>query len=178
MMTNQPSNGPYMGMPGNPQMQMYSPAPVQAYPHYSGHMPGAPGANGYPNSPRPNAPMMSHQGSQQGHQQQPMMYMQAGAQGPQMFQAPGGSSMLLARKSAALNTNKVPVTPMRGGPYPQPHQPHYGSPAQNHQYPHQQHRGTPSGSYSQPMMQQHSMQPQGPPTGPSNHAPENSDEPK
>jgi hypothetical protein len=93
MMTNQPSNGPFMGMPGNPQMQMYSPAPAPAYPQYPGHMPGAPGANGgYPNSPRPGAPMMSHQGSQQGHQQPPMMYIQAGAQGPQMFQMPPGSS--------------------------------------------------------------------------------------
>jgi hypothetical protein len=98
MMTNQPSNGPYMGMPGNPQMQMYSPAPVQAYPQYPGHMPGAPANGGYPNSPRPGAPMMSHQGSQQGHQQPPMMYMQAGVQGPQMFQAPPpGSSTFFVR---------------------------------------------------------------------------------
>lgn len=93
MMTNQPSNGPYMGMPGNPQMHMYSPAPSQAYPQYPGHMPGAPGANGgFPNSPRPGAPMMTHSNSQQGHQQPPMMYMQAGAQGPQMYQVPPGSS--------------------------------------------------------------------------------------
>jgi hypothetical protein len=63
------------------------------------------------------------------------------------------------------------------GQYPQPHQPHFGSPHQHHQFPHQ-HRGTSSGSYSQPMMQQHSMPPQGPPTGPANHGPETSDEPK
>ncbi|KAH8695699.1 hypothetical protein GQ44DRAFT_634871 [Phaeosphaeriaceae sp. PMI808] len=160
MMTNQPSNGPYMGMPGNPQMPMYSPAPGPAYPQYPGHIPGAPSGNGgYPNSPRPGAPMMSHQGSQQSHQQPPMMYMQAGAQGPQMFQVPPGS-----------------MTPMRG-PYSQQHQAHYGSPHQHHQYPHQ-HRGTPSGSYAQPMMQQHSIPPQGPPTGPANHGPESNDEPK
>lgn len=91
MMTNQPSNGPYMNMP-NPQMQMYSPAPGPAYPQYPGHMPG-PGANGYPNSPRPGAPMMSQQGSQQGHLQQgPMMYMQPGAPAPQMYQMQPGSS--------------------------------------------------------------------------------------
>ncbi|KAF2127158.1 hypothetical protein P153DRAFT_320653 [Dothidotthia symphoricarpi CBS 119687] len=161
MMTNQPSNGPFMGMPTNPQMQMYSPAPGPAYPQYPGHMPGGPGANGFPSSPRPTAQMMSHQGSQQGHQQPPMMYMQAGAQGPQMFQVPPGS-----------------MTPMRG-PYPQPHQPHYGSsPHQHHQFPHQTHRGTPSGSYAQPMMQQHSLPPQGPPTGPANHGPESNEEPK
>jgi hypothetical protein len=176
MMTNQPSNGPYMGMPGNPQMQMYSPAPGPAYPQYPGHMPGAPGATGgYPNSPRPGAPMMSHQGSQQGHQQPPMMYMQAGAQGPQMFQVPPGSSKLFPCDAYAV-TNSTAVTPMRG-PYAQPHQAHYGSPHQHHQFPHQ-HRGTPSGSYSQPMMQQHSIPPQGPPTGPANLGPETSDEPK
>jgi hypothetical protein len=176
MMTNQPSNGPYMGMPGNPQMQMYSPAPGPVYPQYPGHMPGAPGANGgYPNSPRPGAPMMSHQGSQQGHQQPPMMYMQAGAQGPQMFQVPPGSSKFWPPHTYHV-TNSMTVTPMRG-PYAQPHQPHYGSPHQHHQFPHQ-HRGTPSGSYSQPMMQQHSIPPQGPPTGPANHGPENNDEPK
>ncbi|PZD29424.1 PBP1, Protein interacting with poly(A)-binding protein [Pyrenophora tritici-repentis] len=158
MMTNQPSNGPFMGMPGNPQMQMYSPAPGPAYPQY-GHMPG-PGANGFP-SPRPGAPMMSHQGSQQGHHQQPpMMYMQPGAPAPQMYQMQPGS-----------------MTPMRG-PYAQPYQSgHYGSPQQHHQFP-QQHRGTPSGSYSQPMMQQHSTGPQVPPTGPANVGPDGSNEPK
>lgn len=94
MMTNQPSNGPFMGMPGNPQMQMYSPAPGPAYPQYPGHMPG-PGANGFP-SPRPGAPMMSHQGSQQGHHQQPhMMYMQPGAPTPQMYQMQPGQSKLI-----------------------------------------------------------------------------------
>ncbi|KAL5120463.1 poly(A)-binding protein binding protein [Pleosporales sp. CAS-2024a] len=160
MMTNQPSNGPYMGMPGNPQMQMYSPAPAQAYPQYPVHLPGAPGANGgFPNSPRPGAPMMSHSNSQQGHQQPPIMYVQAGSQAPQLFQMPPGS-----------------MTPMRG-PYAQPHQPHYGSPHQHHQFPHQ-HRGTPSGSYVQPMMPQHPMPPQAPPTGPANHGPEANDEPK
>ncbi|KAK1908390.1 hypothetical protein P3342_009239 [Pyrenophora teres f. teres] len=158
MMTNQPSSGPFMGMPGNPQMQMYSPAPGPAYPQY-GHMPG-PGANGFP-SPRPGAPMMSHQGSQQGHHQQPpMMYMQPGAPAPQMYQMQPGS-----------------MTPMRG-PYAQPYQGgHYGSPQQHHQFP-QQHRGTPSGSYSQPMMQQHSTGPQVPPTGPANVGPDSSNEPK
>ncbi|KAF2846317.1 PAB1 binding protein-like protein [Plenodomus tracheiphilus IPT5] len=159
MMTNQPSNGPYMQMPGGPQMPMYSPAPGPAYPQYPVHMPGPPGANGFP-SPRPGAQMMSHQGSQQGHHQQPpMMYMQPGAPGPQMYQMQPGS-----------------MTPMRG-PYAQLHQAHYGSPQQHHQFP-QQHRGTPSGSYSQPMMQQHSMGAPVPPTGPASHGPETTDEPK
>lgn len=94
MMTNQPSNGPYMGMPTNPQMQIYPGAPGAGFTQYPGQMPQGPGANGYPNSPRVGAPMMAHQGSQQGHQQQQMMYMQHGAQGPPMFaQVPPGSSM-------------------------------------------------------------------------------------
>ncbi|KAF2184326.1 hypothetical protein K469DRAFT_181241 [Zopfia rhizophila CBS 207.26] len=162
MMTNQPSNGPYMTMPTNTQMPMYTPAPGAPYPHYPAQMPGPPGANGFP-SPRPGgAQMMSHQGSQQGHQPQQLVYMQHGAPVPQMFtQMPSG-----------------PMTPMRG-PYPQAHQPPYGSPHQHHQFPQQPHRGTPSGSYSQPIMQQHSMPPQGPlPTGPANHGPEGNEEVK
>jgi hypothetical protein len=113
MMTNQPSNGPYMGMPGNPQMPMYSPAPGPAYPQYPGHMPGVPGPNGYPNSPRPGAPMMSHQGSQQGHQQPPMMYMQTGAQGPQMFQVPPGSSKFFPCPHHVAFTNSISDTNAR-----------------------------------------------------------------
>lgn len=177
MMTNQPSNGPFMGMPANPQMPMYSAAPGHGYPQYPGQMPGVPGANGFP-SPRPGgAPLMSHQGSQQGHQQQPLMYMQHGGQGPPMFAGmPPGSSRPPLRNLCQVFANHVAVTPMRG-PYPQPHQPHYGSPHQHHQFP-QQHRGTPSGSYAQPMMQQHSLPPQIPPTGPANHAPEGNEEGK
>ncbi|KAF2622234.1 hypothetical protein BU25DRAFT_452165 [Macroventuria anomochaeta] len=156
MMQQNPSNGPFMGMPAQPQMQMYAQAP--GYPQHPGYI--LPGANGFP-SPRPGAPMMSHQGSQQGHQQPPIMYMQPGAQGPQMYQMPPGS-----------------MTPMRG-PYPHPHQPQYGSPHQQHQFPHQPHRGTPSASYAQPMIHQHSQhQHQGPPTGPANHGAENAEEPK
>lgn len=97
MMTNQPSNGPYMGMPGNTQMPMYGGAPPHGYPQYPGQMPTGPGPNGF-GSPRPGgAPLMSHQGSQQGHQQPHMMYMQPGGQGPPMFaQAPPGASKLIS----------------------------------------------------------------------------------
>ncbi|ORX95503.1 hypothetical protein BCR34DRAFT_194889 [Clohesyomyces aquaticus] len=158
MMTNQPSNGPFMGMPANPQMPMYSPAPGPAYPHYpGGGMPAPPGSNGFP-SPRPGgAPLMSHQGSQQGQQPQQIVYMQHGGQGPPMFaQMPQGQ-----------------MQPMRGPPYPQqPHQPQYGSPHQHPQFPHA-HRGTPSGNYSQP-----SMGPQMPPTGPANHGPDGNEDVK
>ncbi|CAI6338275.1 unnamed protein product [Periconia digitata] len=160
MMTNQPSNGPYMNMPGNPQMPMYAGAPGHGYPQYPGQMPAGPGANGFGSPRHGGAPLMSHQGSQQGHQQHNMMYMPPGGQGPPMFaQAPPGS-----------------MTQMRA-PYPPAHQPHYGSPHQHHQFP-QQHRGTPSGSYSQPMMQQHSLPPQAPAAGPANHGPEGGEEVK
>lgn len=65
-------------------------------------------------------------------------------------------------------------------PYPQGHQPHYGSPHQHQPFPQQQpHRGTPSASFSQPMVQQHSMPPQGPPpTGPAAHGLEGGEEVK
>ena len=90
MMTNQPSGGQYMGMAINPQMHMFSPTPTHAYPHHAGPQPGPP-SGGYP-SPRP-APMMSHQGSQQGHQPQPVIYLHPGSQGPAMLaQAPLGPS--------------------------------------------------------------------------------------
>lgn len=76
MMAHQQSNGPYMGMPPgapyNPQMPMYSPSPSHVYPH----MPAQPNS-GYP-SPSRGAPVMMHQGSQQGHHPQPMMYMNPG----------------------------------------------------------------------------------------------------
>jgi hypothetical protein len=119
--------------------------------------------------------MMAHQGSQQGHQQPQMMYMQPGVQGPQMYMPPANSKSTIAPLSFTINHDTV--TPMRG-PYPQPHQPQFGSPHQQHQFP-QAHRGTPSASYAQPMMHQHSQhQHQGPPTGPANHGTENTDEPK
>jgi hypothetical protein len=86
MMTNQPSNGPYMGMQGNVPVQMYPSAPAPNYPHYPNQMGGPPAANGY--SPTPRAPMMHHQGSQQGHQ--PMVYMPQSA--PMFTQMPPGSS--------------------------------------------------------------------------------------
>lgn len=89
MMTNQPSSGPYMNMQMTPQMQMYSPVPGQVYPQHGGPMPPQPGINGYP-SPRPPAPMMAHQGSQQGHPPQQMIYMQPGHGTAMLAQPPPG----------------------------------------------------------------------------------------
>lgn len=94
MMVQQPSSGPYMGVPQgmnghyNPQMQMYSPNPSYAYPH--GGPPPQP-HSGYP-SPSRGAPMMMHQGSQPGQPPQPVMYMNQGQQGQPVYapQQPGG----------------------------------------------------------------------------------------
>jgi len=150
MMTGQPPTGPYMNMQMNHQMA-YAVMPGQMYAQHGSPMPQQAGPNGYP-SPRPPAPMMSHQGSQQGHPVQPMVYMQQQpAHGPPMYaQAPG-----------------VPITPMRQH-YAQPHQQQYGS-GPPHFPQQQQHRGTPSASYSQPTMMggpPQGMPPSGVPMGP------------
>lgn len=169
--------GPQMAqmpqMPQMPQMQqmMQSPAPGQAYPYQPGPMPAPMGANGFP-SPRPGpAPMMVHQGSQQGHAPQQFMPMPNGGYPGLFHQMQPGSSKFVSTHQL-YSPNLRPVTPMRG-PYPQPHPVQFApSPHQHHQYP-QPHRGTPSGPYSQPMMAQHSLPPQmPPPAGPGPHVPE------
>lgn len=91
MMAQQPSGGhPYM-VPINPQMQVYSPAPGQVYPHPGMAIPAPPGANGF-SSPRPmGAQMMQHSSSQQGQPPQPIMYMPTGQ--PSMYaHMPAGPS--------------------------------------------------------------------------------------
>jgi len=95
MMANQPSSGQFMGAPMH-QQQMYSPAPAHVYPNqYMAFNPQHPGPGGFP-SPRP-APMMQHQGSQQGHPPQQVMYVQQAPHGAQMFAAtPPGSCKLNA----------------------------------------------------------------------------------
>ncbi|KKY23898.1 putative pab1 binding protein [Phaeomoniella chlamydospora] len=73
-MMAQQSQGPYMAVPQqfNQQMPMYSPSPAQVYPAHVGQP-----HSGYP-SPSRGAPMMMHQGSQQGHHPQGMMYVSGG----------------------------------------------------------------------------------------------------
>uniref|UniRef100_A0A093VW94 PAB1-binding protein 1 n=1 Tax=Talaromyces marneffei PM1 TaxID=1077442 RepID=A0A093VW94_TALMA len=152
MMVQQPSSGPYMGVPQgmnghyNPQMQMYSPNPSYAYPQHGGPPPQP--HSGYP-SPSRGAPMMMHQGSQPGQPPQPVMYMNQGQQGPVYApQQPGGHA------------------PHRG--YPQ--QPQYNSgslPSQ--QYPHHQHRG-PANNYSPMAPPPPHMQGQQPPAATTNTA--------
>ncbi|KAL4930109.1 putative PAB1 binding protein (Pbp1) [Aspergillus undulatus] len=129
MMAQQPSNGPYMGVPQapfTPQMQMYSPNPGHAYPHVPPPQPHG----GYP-SPSRGAPMMMHQNSQPGQPPQHVMYMSPGQHQQPMYagQQPGH------------------MHPGRGN-YPQ-QQPHFqSSPHQAHHYPPHQHR-TPSNGFNQ-----------------------------
>lgn len=111
MMANQPSAGPYMQM--TPQMQMYSPGPVQVYPH-GGPMPPQAGINGYP-SPRPPAPMMAHQGSQQGHPQSQMIYMTPG-QGPAMLAQPQPG-----QRMSSLNHPRLAALQATNGMNSRPH---------------------------------------------------------
>lgn len=85
MMVQNPSSGPYMGMPQgmspyNQQMQMYSPSPSHAYPHVPPPQPHS----GYP-SPSRGAPMMMHQNSQSGQPPQQMMFMSPGQPGQPGF---------------------------------------------------------------------------------------------
>ncbi|RAK82363.1 putative PAB1 binding protein (Pbp1) [Aspergillus fijiensis CBS 313.89] len=142
MMIQQPSSGPYMGVPQGvapytPQMQMYSPNPGHAYPQ---HAPPPQPHSGYP-SPSRGAPMMMHQNSQQGQPPQPVMFMSPGQHGQPVHhsQQPGH------------------MPPVRGN-YPQQQQTHFqSSPHQVHHYPPHQHR-TPSTGYNQ--------MPQGPPQVP------------
>ncbi|KAF4551746.1 Ataxin 2 SM domain-containing protein [Elsinoe fawcettii] len=139
MMVQQPSNGPYMAHPGQQQMHVYpSPGPSHVQPHFAVHQgqPGMPG--GYAGSPR--AHPMSHQGSQQGHAQQPM-YMMPGQGAPMMMMPQHGG----------------PMGPMRYG------QPGFPGQHPGNAYAMQQ-RAMSSGGYSQHMTprQQHAVPHQGP----------------
>ncbi|KAM5445187.1 poly(A)-binding protein binding protein [Microsporum audouinii] len=124
MMAHQASNGPYMNMPPqsitpyNPPMQMFSPNPSHVYPQ---HVPPMQTHSGYP-SPSRGAPMMMHQGSQQGPPPQPMMAMNG--QPGQSYYPP-------------QQPNHMP--PIRPGHHQQ--HPHFASsPHQAHNYPHHQYR--------------------------------------
>ncbi|THD00006.1 hypothetical protein EYZ11_000458 [Aspergillus tanneri] len=94
VMVQQPSNGPYIGVPQgmapyNPQMQMYSPNPGHSYPQHAPPQPHS----GYP-SPSRGAPMMMHQNSQPGQPPQPVMFMSPGQHGQPVYpgQQPGHST--------------------------------------------------------------------------------------
>ncbi len=87
-MMQQTSNGPYgmpqgMGMPFNPQMAGYSPGPNHAYAQHANQ---SQPHSGYPSPSR--APMMMHQGSQQGQHPQQMMYMNPNQHGQAVYASP------------------------------------------------------------------------------------------
>ncbi|PGH12339.1 hypothetical protein AJ80_06749 [Polytolypa hystricis UAMH7299] len=167
MMVQQPSSGPYMGMPQgvaapyNPQMHMYSPSPAHAYPQHGQPPPQT--HSGYP-SPGRGAPMMMHQGSQQGQAPQPVMYMNPAQHGQPVYPSQQSGHM----------------PPVRPG-YGQHQQPHFSSsPRQAHHYPHHQHRPQ-SNNYNQmPHMPPPHMQGQAPPqnAGPGAHPVDVGDEVK
>ncbi len=84
LMQPQP-NGSYMQIPQqySGQMPMYSPSPAHVYPQQNGY--GSPS----------RAPMMIHQGSQQGHHHgQPMMYTMSAQNGPVSYGQPGQMGMV------------------------------------------------------------------------------------
>jgi hypothetical protein len=102
MMAHNPSNGPYMGVPqgmamfSGQQVPLYAPGGQGPY-HSGGPQAAPPGSHGYP-SPGRGAPMMMHQGSQQGHQPpQIVMYNVGPAQHQQQMypsHQPGHSKSL------------------------------------------------------------------------------------
>jgi hypothetical protein len=101
MMVQQPSSGPYMGVPQGmapytPQMQMYSPNPGHAYPQHAPPQPHS----GFP-SPSRGAPVMMHQSSQSGQPPQPVMFMSPGQHGQPAYAAQQpGHSMLQSMKQS------------------------------------------------------------------------------
>jgi hypothetical protein len=93
MMVQQPSGGPYMGVPQapfQPQMPMYSPTPGHVYPNVPPPQPHG----GYP-SPSRGAPVMMHQNSQPGQPPQHVMYMSPGQHQQPVYpgQQPGHSML-------------------------------------------------------------------------------------
>ncbi|KAK6844759.1 hypothetical protein PG995_014869 [Apiospora arundinis] len=160
-----PMGGPMMPQFMNPQGM---PAPqMQMYPSGGFMPPGVgvpqpmPGANGYPSPGRPAAaPMMAHQGSQQG---QPIYGMSPGMQ----YQQP-----VFPQQPGQMNN-------MRGYSNPSPQQ--FGtSPSQMHQYTPQQHRNGNNYNKNYQGPNQH-QGPQGGhaiPTGPQGRAADGPDEAK
>jgi hypothetical protein len=90
MMVQQQSSGPYLvPQQYTPQMPMYSPSPAHVYPQHVAQQPHS----GFP-SPGRGAPMMMHQGSQQGHHPgQPLMYAVPGQPGQMGYPQQAGHMM-------------------------------------------------------------------------------------
>lgn len=133
-----PSNGQYMNVPGQPGQVFYpSPGPGQVFPAQ-----GGPQAQSAYSSPRPPAPMMMHQNSQQSHGP-PMMYPSGSQQGQPMYYMPPQNQQM---------------GQVRGGGYPMQPQGSYGaSPHMQYQQP--VHRGGPQHFGNFPPQQQQQMHP-------------------
>ena len=125
MMVQQQSSGPYLApQQYNPQMPMYSPSPGHVYPQHVTQQPHS----GYP-SPGRGAPMMMHQGSQQGHHPgQPLMFAVPGQPGQMGYAQQTGHMMR--------------------GTYTGQQGPYSSSPHQTHHFPPQPQR-MPSSGYGQ-----------------------------
>jgi hypothetical protein len=178
MMVQNPSNGPYMGVPQamspyTPQMQMYSPSPGHAYPQ---HAPPPQPHSGYP-SPSRGAPMMMHQNSQSGQPPQPMMFMSPGQPGQPGFGAQPAHSESPRPVWISFAAHPPPPVPTGRGGYPQ-QQPHFSSsPHQAHHFP-PNHR-TPSNGYNQTPQMPPQMSSNTPANGGAgSHAAESTDEAK
>lgn len=147
MMAHSPSGGPLMGIPQgiaspyNHHMQMYTPNPMHAYPHHAGPPAPQPGSNSFP-SPGRAAPMMIHQGSQQGQPAHQMMMfgMSPGQQSQHLYvpQQPGQGTFTSYNHSGMFDSGvEGPVS--RAG-YMPPQQPHFGVVPHGHHIP-AHHRG-------------------------------------
>ncbi|KAH0551433.1 hypothetical protein GP486_007352 [Trichoglossum hirsutum] len=157
MMAHGPSGGPFM-IPHVPLGQMYPPGQVHTYAQHG--PPPPPGSTGYPSPGRGAAPIMMHQGSQQGQPPQVMMIGMSPGQHVQPIYAPQPA--------------QIPII-QRG--YPHPQQPQFGSsPHQSHQY---QPRGGPGGgNYGAPPPSGPHVATQQPPTQPQSHQPDGGEDGK
>jgi LsmAD domain len=136
MMVQQQSSGPYLvPQQYTPQMPMYSPSPAHVYPQHVAQQPHS----GFP-SPGRGAPMMMHQGSQQGHHPgQPLMYAVPGQPGQMGYPQQAGHMM-----RGAYNAQQGP----------------YGSSPQHHFPPQPQQRMSSAGYGQMPQkMMPQQMQP-------------------
>ncbi|KUI58275.1 hypothetical protein VP1G_05560 [Cytospora mali] len=148
-------------MQGAPQMQMYPGAHPQFVPPGPVPPQAMPGPNGYPSPGRPAAPMMAHQGSQQGQN----MYAMSPGTMPQ-YQQP----VFAPQQPGQMGNMRV-----HGNPGPQ----QLGtSPQQMHQYGPPQHRGNNYGGKNFQGPHQGPLPNHAGPAGPQTRTTESQDESK
>ncbi|KAH9898712.1 hypothetical protein F4778DRAFT_771743 [Xylariomycetidae sp. FL2044] len=188
MIVQPPYMTPQGMMPaGPPQMPVYAPGHHHQYMPPGGTPPsGMSGANGYPSPGRPAAPMMAHQGSQQGqavYSSPAMAHQQPYAQNPSKYPV-GGGSLKKKKKHTNKTKNKTNLSQVSMRPYNNngPQQQYGTSPQQMHQYA-PQHRNGNNYKHYQGHNQGHNQH-QGPqgghgiPTGPQGRSSDGHDEAK